>query len=1079
MIHWFQWIVPVRWAAAVHGDLLCGTLSMLRDLHQRMFRLTRMVLPLLLALSGHVHSQDSLPTVDLPAGIITVDDGLPQGMVRAILQDREGYMWFGTKDGLARSDGYSFTVFRHDAHDSTSIAADHVIMLFEDDQGFIWVGLDAVGMDRYDPRTGQFSRVEVRAPRDAPQYPLFLHFMAQDTLGHLYVTDKWGQLYAVEGARNSRPMLVRPDEALRARIPAEEVMDLYVEANGDLWILYYEELVAVPHSGNGWGEPVHFALPAHRLGVDRMEDRYCLLVDAPNGQLWMICAREFLGYDLATNTLGERIALPRAIRGLGGYTMDGRGRWWGGVRAGPGLMRIDPRERRMELVQLVPQNHNIELPDLMLSSRYVDRSGNLWFGSGGAGALKYSPGTERFARALHHHSRWLMDPDGHGRYVVAREGQEVVHGPSGPGTRTPVGLHPSGGDEINSWGATMVDPRGDWWGILVDPTFDRRDLYRFSPSEGRTPMGLGQQTFPHDLLLREGDTIILASSSKGTLLTDQLLVFDTRSQRVVDTLPLPTPVQENEYKSISQALRGPDGALWLATINGLYARSRSGEWTSYHAAPSDTTALPVNVLFSICEDPLDPSRYLWVGTNGGGLVRLDRSTGRFMRIGLAQGLPNQVVYSLVPDTMGGIWMGTNNGLARYDVRNGAFLTFTQADGLAGNEFNRYGGVRADDGRLFFSGVDGVTSFRPEDVLSVGSPTPTRITGLMLADVPVRSGRFILPGKDGPLLPVPIGRMKRIELPYDQRMITFSFACMDHTAPAKNRFRFRLEGFNTAWIDNGISHEATFTNLDPGTYTFRVQGRNSAGVWDEQGASIELVITPPWWGTWWFRGGLFAVFGGLIYGVYRYRLAEALRLANVRDRIARDLHDEIGSTLSSVALFSEVARRDGDEQKRNAMLERIGESTSRMVESMNDIVWAVNSRNDDLLHVTQRMREFASRVAEARGFDTVFDFPDLEGRNPLSMVQRKNLFLIFKEAVSNAAKYSECKRLRVSMHLVGGRVELQVHDDGVGLHSGGTLGQRGGGNGLGNMQVRAKEINGDVSVVSAPGEGTTVKLTFAT
>ncbi len=1033
----------------------------------------------LLALLG-VHravGQDSLPIIQLPAEIITVDDGLPQGMVRAILQDREGYMWFGTKDGLARSDGYSFTVFRHDAEDSTSIAGDHVIMLFEDDQGFIWVGLDGVGMDRYDPRTGHFTRVDVRAPREAPQYPLFLHMMGQDAAGHMYVVDKWGQLYTVEGAHSDRPALVRPDEALRTRLPAEEVMEHHVEPNGDLWVLYYEELVVVPRTGNGWGEAVPHQLPAHRMGFDRMEDRYCLLPDTTNGLLWMICPREFLGFDLKTHTVRERIVLPQSIRGLGWYTLDGRGRWWGGVRAGQGLMRIDPHDGRLELVQLVPQNRNIVLPDLMLSSRYVDRAGNLWFGSGGSGALKYRISTEHFARALDHHSRWLMDPDGHGRYVVAREGQEIVHGPPGAGARTPVGLLPSGGDDINSWGATLVDPRGDWWGIIFHPTFHRRDLYQFPPSGGRRPMGLGMQAFPHDLLLREGDTLLIASSSNGTLLTDQLLLFDTRSQRVVDTLPLPTPVQENEYKSISQALRGSDGTLWLATINGLFARSRTGKWTSYFAAPSDTTALPVNVLFSICEDPVDPSRYVWVGTNGGGLARLDRSTGRFKRIGLAQGLPNQVVYSLVPDTMGGIWMGTNNGLARYDVRTGAFLTFTGSDGLAGNEFNRYGGVRANDGRFFFSGVEGVTSFRPEELLSTGAPTPTRITGLTLADTPVRAGRTTLPGASAPLLPVPIGHVERIVLPYDQRMITFSFACMDHTAPAKNRFRFRLDGFNRKWIDNGTSHEATFTNLDPGTYTFRVQGRNSAGVWDEEGASIVLVITPPWWGTWWFRSALFLVVCGLIYGVYRYRLAQQLRLANVRDRIARDLHDEIGSTLSSVALFSEVARRGNDQHQRMAMLERIGDSTSRMVESMNDIVWAVNSRNDDLLHVTQRMREFASRIAEARGFDVVFDFPDLEGRNPLSMAQRKNLFLIFKEAVSNVAKYAECRTLRVEMRVSGRNVLLTVCDDGVGLHSARTPDQRGGGNGMGNMQARAQEIRGELRVSSTPGQGTTIELRF--
>ncbi len=1043
------------------------------------FRSIALITLLSLAQRPGLHAQEvRLPVVELPAEIITVDDGLPQGMVRAILQDRDGYMWFGTKDGLARSDGYSFTVFRHDARDSTSIAADHVIMLFEDDQGYIWVGLDGAGMDRYDPRTGRFTRVAVHAPRASPEIPLFLFQMEEDREGRMYVSDKWGQVYTVAGARSVSPELVPLDGSLRERLPPDPVKGLHVGPDGDLWFLYYEELVVVPRLHDGWGPSVRHALPAHRVGKDRLEERYCLLSDTANGLLWMLSAREFVGFDLSTLAVRERITLPEPIPGLGGFIIDGRGRWWGAAHAAPGLFRFDPRTRRAELIRLVPQNHNIEVPELMMAAQYVDHMGNLWFGSGGAGALKYGIGTERFERALEHHSRWLMDPDGHGRFVVAREGQEVVHGPPGHGGRTPVGLHLRGGEEVNSWGATMLDPRGDWWAIFVFPTYDRRDLFHYLPSGERQAMGLGPGQFPHDLLLIEGDTLVIASGSKGTLRTDQLLLFDTRARRVVDTLPLPAPVQENEYKSISQALRTADGTLWLATINGLYARERSGKWRSWLAVPGDSTSLPVNVVFSVCSDPLDPARSMWVGTSGGGMARLDRRTGRFTRIGLAQGLPDQVVYSLVPDEHGGIWAGTNHGLARYDVREGTFRTFTHADGLAGNEFNRYGGVRADDGRLFFSGVDGVTSFRPEEVLGLGAPSPTRITGLMLAGRGVENAGHTLPGADEPLLSAPIGHVERIVLPHDEPMITFSFSCMDPTAPAKNRYRFKLDGFNEAWIDNGHAHTATFTNLDPGTYTFHVQGCNSAGLWDPQGASMVLVITPPWWGTWWFRTALVLLMCGAAYGLYRYRLAQAVALARVRDRIARDLHDEIGSTLSSVALFSEVARRSEGGTKRDAMLERIGESTSRMVESMNDIVWAVNSRNDDLLHVTRRMREFGSRVAEARGFEVDYDLAEVEGRQPLTMVQRKNLFLIYKEAVTNAAKYAECKRMTVHLRMEGGSMLLQVVDDGLGMRtaSGGPE-PHGGGNGLANMHARAAEIGGSLSVVSVPGQGTSVELRF--
>ncbi len=215
-----------------------------------------------------------------------------------------------------------------------------------------------------------------------------------------------------------------------------------------------------------------------------------------------------------------------------------------------------------------------------------------------------------------------------------------------------------------------------------------------------------------------------------------------------------------------------------------------------------------------------------------------------------------------------------------------------------------------------------------------APSATVITSLALAYTPVRwytSGatedkRFVIPS--------PPDHLTTLSLPYAERSLTISFACMDPSVPQKNRFRYQLEGFHTDWVDAGTTHQATFTNLDPGTYTFRVQGRNSADVWDERGASLAIVIAPPWWGTWWFRSALLVLLGGGLYAFYRYRLAQAMKVVAVRERIARDLHDEIGSTLSSVSLYSSVAQKKVAQKapEANELLARISESTTQVLES---------------------------------------------------------------------------------------------------------------------------------------------------
>ena len=312
------------------------------------------------------------------------------------------------------------------------------------------------------------------------------------------------------------------------------------------------------------------------------------------------------------------------------------------------------------------------------------------------------------------------------------------------------------------------------------------------------------------------------------------------------------------------------------------------------------------------------------------------------------------------------------------------------------------------------------------------------------------------------------------------MITFTFACLDHTSPQQNHFRFRMEGAMSGWIENNTANEATFTNLDPGRYSFQVQGRNSAGAWDPVGASIALVITPPWWGTYWFRALLLLAFAGLLYAFYRYRLARAMEVVRVRDRIARDLHDEIGSTLSSVALYSTVARNRAGDRAPEAtdMLDIITESTTEVMEAMNDIVWTVNAENDDMAHVVQRMRAFAAPVAEAAGMELVLEVrPEVESL-ALDMHVRRNLYLIFKEALNNAVKCSSGKHVRVLLHRERSEVLLRVEDDGKGFDPDQERGRpTAGGNGLPNMRKRAAEMGGSLMIRSVPGSGTSVELRF--
>jgi signal transduction histidine kinase len=254
------------------------------------------------------------------------------------------------------------------------------------------------------------------------------------------------------------------------------------------------------------------------------------------------------------------------------------------------------------------------------------------------------------------------------------------------------------------------------------------------------------------------------------------------------------------------------------------------------------------------------------------------------------------------------------------------------------------------------------------------------------------------------------------------------------------------------------------------------GQSSAGQKTMEEASLQITVLAPWWASWWFRTGVLLGFAGLLYALYRYRLQQALRLERVRNRIAQDLHDEIGSTLSSISLYSAVMQQSPEarSENTNAILDKIIQSTSQMMESMNDMVWTIKADNDSFEQVVNRMRAFAVGMTEVKNIQLHFKADELAEKLELNMDQRKNIYLIFKEGINNTIKYSACRNLKVSISAAKNKLELSIEDDGKGfdeaaIENGTLLG----GNGLRGMRLRAKQIGGVLSIESAVGKGTRI------
>ena len=1022
-------------------------------------------------------AQTAQRTSELPVEWITVDDGLPQGMVRAIVQDRTGYMWFATKDGLARSDGYGYTVFRHDAQDSLSICANHISSLYEDRTGGLWIGTESGGVDRYDPRTGDFAHM-VRPQLDAPGSGHTIRQFAGDRHGHVLALDASGGLSLLPHERNGIVRRVAQDVAAMAFAPS-----------GELWHLTADELVITTLKADlSTAVEKRLPMPSLRSGAAG------LFADTLRSRMLLVRDGRVLAMDAGARDIMDTIATGLEEDYASNCVVDGRDLWFSRTRSSE-AGRVSLDDGTVERIRFAEANGR-SLPQGPLAYAFArDRSGNLWVGTAGYGVLLHRALAGRFHRVLQGSSPWLQRADRAGREIVASGDLLWVNAPDGLAHPTSFknALNITGHGP--SWYEFKRDEQGVWWACV---TLDNNTLlcHGPGPDDGVHAVSLGSDEDPMSLINCDSrDLWILASDTAGAP-PDRLLRFDPITRVVRDRIHLPFALPVSDYRMVSALLFAKDGTLWMGTRKGLLQLPPGAKkWIVHTHDPVDPASLPSDLILSLCFDPDAPDAAIWVGTEENGMARLDMRSGRSRRYGLSDGLPSNTIYAILADANRNLWVSTNKGLCRIDPRTGATRTYSRSDGLAGTEFNRYSAAISFDGRFYFAGTNGITYFHPDEMYGDASASATVITALGLANKQVRWNNAGTSDDKTFLVPAPPDQLRSLSLPYAERSITISFACMDHSTPLKNNFRYKLEGFHNEWVDAGTVHQATFTNLDPGTYTFRVQGRNSADVWDEQGDAIELIIAPPWWGTWWFRGLVLLAIGGGLYGFYRYRLARAMEVVAVRERIARDLHDEIGSTLSSVSLYSTVAQRKVADKapEANELLGRITDSTTQVLEAMNDIVWAVNADYDDMASVIKRMHAFAVSVTEARGCKLHLHADEELKTWRLEMTQRKNLYLIFKEAVNNAVKYSGCANLRVELVRDRSAIVLRVSDDGSGfdMNPGSGPGQAqnngsvGGGNGLANMRNRAAEIPGTLTITSAIAQasssrssgGTTVELRF--
>jgi ligand-binding sensor domain-containing protein len=927
-----------------------------------------------------------------------IEDGLPHGTVRAFEQTRDGYLWIGTEDGLARFDGVRFTVF--DKDNTPELRDDFITALHEDRSGTLWIGTDGGGLVRH--QGGRFTGYG-STPEDLARKVVAI---AEDAEGGLWAAAQAHHVFQLRGGT-----MVAPPALLVS--PASFVSALQAGPDGGLWIGSRTRGVLVFKDG---------AVRAYTVADGLPSDDVRTIAGAPEGAPWIGTAR-----GLSRQGKDGRFTSEVLEDGVRAILTDRDGNLWVGSNEGGLLRHRDGRWLRYSKAQ--------GLSSTSVRRLYEDREGSLWVGTGDGGVNRLRDGaftaigqpeglSEDRVVALHaaaDGSVWAATKAGLNRI---QDGRITVFG-------TEAGLSQ---DSVASVGS---DTTGAVWAGTTDNGLNRL-------RNGRLTVFRAADGLSHDSvfsLLGAKDGSLWVGTRGGGLnhLVGSEFVAYGKKEGLVS--PFVWTLAEDGA-----------GTLWIGTSLGMYALS---EGRIRHVSPPEAPASTVHI---------DSDGVVWSGGRQG-LYRW--KGGRGSRFTTREGLVNDRLLQVLEDDSQNLWLGSNRGISRIskrqlaDVAEGRAsrvtpLSYDTSDGMRIRECNYGSGCKTRDGRLWFPTIRGIVVVDPRRLPKNLLPPPVAVERVVA---------------DGRAVARPDGGEARV--PPGEGRLEFQFTALSYLAPEKVRFSYRLEGFDKEWSEPGSKREATYTNLPPGAYTFRVKAANNDGVWNEEGASFPMYLQPHFYQTGWFYALCVALVAGVAWRIHLYRLQRFVEMERVRTRIAADLHDDIGAGLSQIAVLSEVARQQFLDDGTRALdsLGRIAGTAGELVDSMSDIVWAVNPRKDRLEDLVHRMRRFASDVQAARGVDVTLRAEVVDASQKLGPDFRRHVYLIFKEAVSNAVRHSGCVTVEVTLDVRHGQLALHVKDDGRGF----DRSRKSDGHGLQTMVQRASDLGGTAEIVSRPGKGTALSV----
>ena len=976
---------------------------------------------------------------------LTEQNGLSDNQVTCFFQDSHGFMWIGTKDGLNRYDGSVIKTFKKISDANNELAGNTISAITEDTYHHLWIGTKS-GISEYDPAKNMFRSYLKN---------IVVTDLCFDENGNLWIAS-WEQLIRFTPGqekiikyinRTSTDALTERNNNHFNKIIIDDKKRLWLATFNGLWQFFQED--------------AHFE---YAILIDNGSGGLITkIIKDHEGKLWLGYWDSGLKRFDPDKRMSENFSdrdIPRNITGIAEVkNLQGNYSIWCND-----LVEFDPLTKTLK--KHLPSSTE-SLENYQNSNLYISKDSLLWI-STDKGVRIMDPSKQFF----HHHFLSAQKITSQGIALLQHNSLLYVGG--------------AGENFLKLYDSTLrpikkvvSQPRLIENGQFVQPAVlnivRENDRYIWLCTENGLFLFDEKANSYRLFRLKEQDISSSTRNFINTIFIDSKgnhWIFPWRSgiwQLDVKTgqfrkMILGLTNENNNVKKflVAAAVEDPSGNLWFADIDEglLYYDHHSGQF-------SKPTSQSLGDQYSL-QNVLIEGKYVWC-VKTGMVFRINTITKQ-MEQWLIPNEFNKSVTGFCSDKYDHLWITTASGLLSFNKTNHNFKRYTSNDGLIDNVME---GVifPLDNGKILYAYNNYITEFSPNELMRSNKVPPAIITNIFSQNKPVAIKNE---GK----------QEKYIELGYMYNNFTFNWTILNYSNPLQNRFYCKMEGVDKDWKFVGYTGQAQYASLQPGKYIFKVKGATGEGVMNEEGDQVRIIIHPPFWNEWWFITLSSVIALTLFVVIIRYisqrnlkekllRLEKEQAVEKERNRISRDMHDDLGSGLTKIAIMSEVVKKQIHEpEKAKQQLDNISASSRELIDNLQDIIWILNPKNDTLESLAAYIREYALKFFEPFGIDVQFNYPDKFPEIKLSEETRRNIFLVTKESFNNIAKHAWCNKVMISIEYFPGEIKFIIKDDGKGFDNSKL---RPFGNGLINMKNRIEQIGGKYEITSGPGKGTGIKI----